>query len=108
MKMAHPEKRNPGSRADRAGASHSAQTSGHGLSLHHAQIIDRLQFRLSANALAIDALTPDLDFAMRAAELLAQGMPLPGDGRQRLHRLTLRLFDARSVLEAAMPPEVRP
>lgn len=101
--MQTPEKRNPGWRA---GASNNTQTIGRGLSLHHARIIERLQFRLSANACAIDALTPDLDYAMRAAELLAQGMPLPGDGRQRLHRLALRLFDARSVLEAELPPEV--
>lgn len=101
------ETRNPGSRADRAGVSHNVQTIGRGPSLHSRAVLERLQFRLSANALAIDALTPDLDFAMQAAELLAKGMPLPGDGRQRLFRLALRLHDARNVLEAPMPPEVQ-
>lgn len=105
--MMTPEKRNPGSRADRAEASDNTQTNGHGLSLHHARIIDRLQFRLSANACAIDVLGPDLDFAMRCAHLLTLGMPLPGDAVQRLNRLSLRLIDARHVLEAEMPPEVR-
>lgn len=102
--MAMPEKRNPGSRADGAGASNSTHH-GHGLSLHHARIIDRLQFRLSANALALDALGPDLDFAMRCAHLMSLGMPLPGDAPQRLNRLSLRLIDARHVLEAELPPE---
>lgn len=100
--MVTPEKRNPGWRAEASNSTHN----GRGLSLHSAEIIRRLQYRLSANACAIDALTPDLDFAMRAAELLAQGMPLPGDGRQRLHRLALRLHDARNVLEAPLPREV--
>lgn len=101
--MQTPEKRNPGWRA---GASNNTQTIGRGLSLHHARIIERLQFRLSANACAIDALTPDLDFAMRCAWLMEKGMPPPADAPQRLNRLALRLFDARSVLEAPLPPEV--
>lgn len=101
--MQTPEKRNPGWRA---GASNNSQTIGRGLSLHHARIIERLQFRLSANACAIDALTPDLDYAMRCAHQMALGMPLPGDAPQRLNRLALRLFDARSVLEAPLPSEV--
>ena len=101
--MQMPEKRNPGWRA---GASNNTQTIGRGLSLHHARIIERLQFRLSANACAIDALTPDLDFAMRCAHLLSLGMPLPGDAPQRLNRLSLRLIDARHVLEAELPQEV--
>ncbi|MGO1541408.1 MAG: hypothetical protein ACTHXB_07235 [Luteimonas sp.] len=83
------------------------QTNGHGLSLHTAEIIERLQFRLSANACAIDALTPDLDYCMRVVWLVAKGMPLPGDAPQRLNRLALRLIDARHVLEAELPPEVR-
>ena len=104
--MQMPERRNPGGRGDRAGASNNAQTIGHGLSLHHVRIIERLQYRLSANACAIDALTPDLDYAMRCAHLLSLGMPLPGDAPQRLNRLSLRLIDARHVLEAELPQEV--
>ena len=100
--MMRPQTRNPGSRADRAGASNST----HALSLHHARIIERLQFRLSACCCAIDVLTPDLDYAMRCAWLMAQGMPPPGDAPQRLNRLSLRLIDARHVLEAELPPEV--
>jgi hypothetical protein len=49
---------------------------------------------------------PDLDYAMRCAHQMALGMPLPGDAPQRLNRLALRLFDARSVLEAPLPSEV--
>ncbi|MGY0634387.1 hypothetical protein [Luteimonas sp. A478] len=62
---------------------------------------------MSANACAIDALSPDLDYAMRCAWLMSCDMPLPADAPQRLHRLALRLFDARSVLEAPLPPEAR-
>lgn len=104
--MGMPEMRNPGSRADRAGASDNIRTIGRGPSIHSDRIIERLQYRLAANALAIDALTPDLDFAMQAAWLLAKGMPLPGDGLHRLNRLALRLIDARHVLEAELPEGV--
>lgn len=83
------------------------QTKGRGLSLHHAEVIRRLQYRLSASACAIDALTPDLDYAMRTAWLMSQGMPPPADAPQRLNRLSLRLIDARHVLEAELPPEAR-
>lgn len=82
------------------------QTNGRGPSVHSGEVIRRLQFRLSANACAIDSLTPDLDYAMRVVWLVAKGMPLPGDAPQRLNRLALRLIDARHVLEAELPQEV--
>ena len=88
------------------GQGDETQTIGRGPSVHSGEVIRRLQFRLSANACAIDALTPDLDYAMRCAHLMNLGMPLPEDAPQRLNRLSLRLIDARHVLEAELPQEL--
>lgn len=100
--MQAPEKRNPGWRA---GASKS-QTIGHGLSLNSANALDRLQYRLSGFALALDAVLPEVAFLEDAVQLTALELPLPAGGQVRLHRLALRLFDLRVILEEPLP-EVR-
>lgn len=81
------------------------QTNGRGLSLQDTGAVDRLQFRLSAFALALDATLPDLSYLEHVVELAARGGPMPGDCPQRLYRLALKLFDLRAVLEAPMPGE---
>lgn len=100
--MQTPEKRNP---AGQGGAS-GTQTIVHGLSLNSAVAMDRLQYRLSGFALALDAVMPDVAFLETAVQMTAQGLPLPAGGQVRLHRLALKLFDLRVVLEEPMP-EVR-
>lgn len=101
--MQAPEKRNPGWRA---GASDNAQTIGYGLSLNTARALDRLQHRLSGFALALDATLPEVAFLEDAVQLTALGLPLPAGGQVRLHRLALKLFDLRVILEEPLP-EVR-
>lgn len=61
--------------------------------------LERLQFRLSAHNLALHAVLPDIAFLEQAVQLTAMGMPLPAGGQVRLHRLALKLFDLRVVLE---------
>ena len=100
--MQTPEKRNP---AGQGGAS-EAQTIGRGLSLNSAAAMDRLQYRLSGFALALDAVMPDIAFLETAVQTTALGFDLPAGGQVRLHRLALRLFDLRVILEEPMP-EVR-
>lgn len=68
-----------------------------------AQHIERLQLRLSTFALALDAVLPDIAFLENAVQLSALGMPLPAGGQVRLHKLALKLFDLRVVLDAEMP-----
>lgn len=82
-----------------------SQTNGRGLPLKGTGAVDRLQFRLSAYALALDAVLPDLSYLEHVVELAARGGPMPGDCPQRLYRLALKLFDLRTVLEAPMPGE---
>ena len=67
---------------------------------------DRLQYRLSGFALALDAVLPDIAFLETAVQMTAQGFPLPAGGQVRLHRLALKLFDLRVILEEPLP-EVR-
>lgn len=101
--MQTPEKRNPGLQS---GASENAQTIGHGLSFNTARALDRLQYRLSGFALALDAVLPDVAFLESAVQLTALELPLPAGGQVRLHKLALRLFDLRVILEEPLP-EVR-
>lgn len=89
----------------RAGVSGNPQTTGRGLSLKDAQAVERMQHRLSGFALALDAVLPEVAFLEQAVELTARGLPLPAGGQVRLHRLALRMFDLRVVLEH--PSEVQ-
>lgn len=101
--MHQSEKRNPGLQS---GASENAQTIGHGLSFNTARGLDRLQYRLSGFALALDSTLPEVAFLENAVQLTALGLPLPAGGQVRLHRLALKLFDLRVILEEPLP-EVR-
>ena len=97
-----PEMRNPGWRAGASGSSPGRQ-------IFHDQSaipIARLQYRLSGFALALDAVLPDIAFLETAVQMTAQGFPLPAGGQVRLHKLALRLFDLRVILEEPLP-EVR-
>lgn len=78
-----------------------SQTNGRGLSLKDSEAFDRLQFRLSAFALALDAVLPDLAYLQHVVELAKRDGPMPGDCPQRLYRLALKLFDLRMVLESS-------
>ena len=100
--MQTPEKRNPGWRAGASGA----QTIGRGPAGNSDEIIGRLQYRLSGFALALDAVLPEVAFLEDAVHLTSLQLPLPAGGQVRLHRLALRLFDMRVILEEPMP-EVR-
>lgn len=80
-----------------------SQTNGRGLSPKNTESFDRLQFRLSAFALALDAVLPDLSYLQHVTELAARGGPMPSDCPQRLYRIALKLFDLRVVLESPMP-----
>ena len=100
--MQTPEMRNPGWQAGASGSSPGRQIF-HGQS---AIPIARLQYRLSGFALALDAVLPDVAFLETAVQMTAQGLPLPAGGQQRLHRLALKLFDLRVILEEPLP-EVR-
>jgi|GEM_PF-3270544 len=96
------ERGNPSWRAGASGSSPDRQIF-HGQS---AIPIARLQYRLSGFALALDAVLPDVAFLETAVQMTAQGLPLPAGGQQRLHRLALKLFDLRVILEEPLP-EVR-
>lgn len=100
--MQAPEKRNPGWRAGASGTLAGERQ----FHVQSATPADRLQYRLSSFALALDAVLPDVAFLETAVQMTAQGFPLPAGGQVRLHRLALKLFDLRVVLEEPMP-EVR-
>lgn len=70
-----------------------------GRTFQNAIALERLQYRVSAFALALDATLPEIAFLEQAVQLTALGLPLPAGGQVRLHRLALRLFDLRVVLE---------
>ncbi len=70
---------------------------------NHASPYNQLQWRLSAFALALDAVLPDLAYLQHVVELAARGGPMPGDCPQRLYRLALKMFDLRQVLETPLP-----
>ena len=97
--MQAPEKRNPGWRAWASGD----QAGEHRFQSHNATPIERLQYRLSGFALALDAVLPDIAFLETAVQMTAQGFPLPAGGQVRLHRLALKLFDLRVILEEPLP-----
>src|SRR5690554_5971896 len=82
------------------------QANASGLSLNHARALERTQYRLSCFALALDAVLPDLCFLDSAVQTTAHGLPLSQESIHRLHRLALKLFDLRQVLEWPLPPEI--
>ncbi|QOY61872.1 hypothetical protein INQ40_07800 [Lysobacter sp. H21R4] len=94
----NPQKQNPPIMADFAGV-----VSGESRHPDHASPYNQLQWRLSAFALALDAVLPDLTYLQHVVELAARGGPMPGDCPQRLYRLALKMFDLRQVLETPLP-----
>ena len=65
--------------------------------------LERLQWRLSAFALALDAVLPGLAYLQHVVEVAKRGDAMPGYAPSRLYRLALQLHDLREVLEAPMP-----
>ena len=68
--------------------------------------MNQVQWRLSAFALALDAVLPELAYVQHVVELAARGGPMPRDCPRRLYRIALMMHDLRQVLEAPLP-EVR-
>ena len=73
------------------------------LTVKSASRVELLQYRLSAFALALDAVLPGLAYLQHITEVATRGDRMPGDAPARLYRLALQLHDLRNVLEAPMP-----